>query len=106
MLKGVNDSQGNPYFQDKGTEVVCGMTSMMSADKKIIELFDWADFFTFAYESILVFFEDIRMLLGKIKKDGSGYHRISDNSIAGHLFAITIQDMLKGVNDSQGNPYF
>jgi len=40
MLKGVKDSQDNPYFQDKGTEVVCGMKSMMSVDKKIIELFD------------------------------------------------------------------
>lgn len=40
MLKGVNDSQGNPYFQGKGAEVACGMTSMMSADKKIIEFFD------------------------------------------------------------------
>ena len=40
MLKGVNDSQGNPYFQGKGAEVVCGITSMMSADKKIIEIFD------------------------------------------------------------------
>lgn len=40
ILKGVNDSQGNPYFQDSSAEVVCGMTSMISADKKIIELFD------------------------------------------------------------------
>ena len=40
MLKGVNGSHGNPYFQDKGAEVVCGMTSMMSADKKIIEFID------------------------------------------------------------------
>ena len=40
MLKGVNDSQGNPYFQDKGAEVVGGMTSMMSADKNIIEFID------------------------------------------------------------------
>ena len=41
---------------------------MMSADKKIIELFDRADFFIFAHESGHVFFEDIRMLLRKIKK--------------------------------------
>lgn len=40
MLKGVNDSQDNPYFQDKGAEVVSCMTPMMSTDKKIIELFD------------------------------------------------------------------
>ena len=68
MLKGVNDSQGNSYFQGKGAEVVCGITSMMSADKTIIEFFDRADFFTFAYESIHVFFEDICMLLREIKK--------------------------------------
>lgn len=40
IRKGVNDSQGNPYFQYSSAEVVCGMTSMISADKKIIELFD------------------------------------------------------------------
>ena len=40
----------------------------MGADKKIIEFFDRADFFTFAYESIHVFFEDICMLLREIKK--------------------------------------
>ena len=45
-------------------------------------------------------------MLVENKKDGTGYHRISDNSIAGHPSTITIQDMLKGVNDSQGNPYF
>lgn len=36
---------------------------MMSDDKKIIELFDQADFFTLAHEPGHVFFEDIRMLL-------------------------------------------
>ena len=41
------------------------------------------------------------------KKDGTGYHRVvRDNSIAGHPSTITVQEMLKGVNDSQGNPYF
>ena len=44
--------------------------------------------------------------VGNIKKDGTGYHRISDNSIAGHLYSIAIQDMLKGVNNAQGKPYF
>ena len=39
------------------------MTPMMSADKKIIELSDQADFFTLAHEPGHVFFEDIRMLL-------------------------------------------
>ena len=62
MLKGVNDAQGNPYFQGKDTEVVRGMTSMMSDDKKIIELFDKADFSTFVHESGHVFLEDLRML--------------------------------------------
>lgn len=68
MLKGVNDSQGNPYFQDSGVEVVCGMTSMMSDDKKIIELSERVDFFTFAYKPGHMFFEDICMSLRKIKK--------------------------------------
>ena len=49
---------------------------------------------------------DLYSVLVENKKDGTGYHRISDNSIAGHPSTITIQDMLKGVNDSQGNPYF
>lgn len=78
MLKGVKDAQGNPYFQkvfdpqtiklvnqyyqDKNNEVVRGMTSMMSDDKKIIELFDQADFSTFVHESGHVFLEDLRML--------------------------------------------
>ncbi len=33
ILKGVNGSQGKPYFQDKGTEMVSCMTSMMSDEK-------------------------------------------------------------------------
>ena len=48
MLKGVNGSQGKLYFQGKDAEVVRGMTSMMGDDKKIIEHFDQANFFTFA----------------------------------------------------------
>lgn len=63
MLKGVNNAQGNPYFQGKDTEVVRGMTSMMSDDKKSIEPIDQADFFPLAHESGHVFFEDNRMLL-------------------------------------------
>ncbi len=63
ILKGVNGSQRNPYFQGKDTEVVRGMTSMMSDDKKSIEHIDQADFFTLAHESGHVFFEDNRMLL-------------------------------------------
>ena len=62
MLKGVKDAQGNPYYKGKDTEVVRGMTSMMSDDKKIIELFDQADFSTFVHESGHVFLEDLRML--------------------------------------------
>ena len=52
----------NQYYQDKNNEVVRGMTSMMSDDKKIIELFDQADFSTFVHESGHVFLEDLRML--------------------------------------------
>ena len=37
---------------------------------------------------------DLYSLLVENKKDGPSYHRISDNSIAGHLSTITIQDML------------
>ena len=48
MLKGVNNAQWKPYFQGKDAEVVRGMTSMMGDDKKIIEYFDQANFFTFA----------------------------------------------------------
>lgn len=48
MLKGVNNAQGKLYFQGKDAEVVRGMTSMMGDDKKIIEYFDQANFFTFA----------------------------------------------------------
>ena len=47
MLKGVNNVQGKPYFQGKDAEVVRGMASMMGDDKKIIEHFDQANFFTF-----------------------------------------------------------
>lgn len=90
MLKGVNDSQGNPYFQDSSAEVVCGMTSMISADKKIMEFFNWADFFTLAHEPRPVFFGDIRMLLRKIKKESTGSPRISDELGAGPLSTITI----------------
>ena len=50
------------YNQAKADEVVRGMTSMMSDDKKIIELFDQADFSTFVHESGHVFLEDLRML--------------------------------------------
>lgn len=50
------------YNQAKANEVVRGMTSMMSDDKKIIELFDQADFSTFVHESGHVFLEDLRML--------------------------------------------
>lgn len=50
------------YNQAKANEVVRGMTSMMSNDKKIIELFDQADFSTFVHESGHVFLEDLRML--------------------------------------------
>lgn len=50
------------YNQAKTDEVVRGMTSMMSDDKKIIELFDQADFSTFVHESGHVFLEDLRML--------------------------------------------
>lgn len=50
------------YNQAKADEVVRGMTSMMSDDKKIIELFDKADFSTFVHESGHVFLEDLRML--------------------------------------------
>jgi hypothetical protein len=50
---------------------------------------------------------DLYSVLVENKKDGTGYHRaVRDNSIAGHPSTITIQEMLKGVNDSQGNPYF
>lgn len=52
----------NQYYQDKNNEVIRGMTSMMSDDKKIIELFDKADFSTFVHESGHVFLEDLRML--------------------------------------------
>lgn len=52
----------NQYYQDKDNEVIRGMTSMMSDDKKIIELFDQADFSTFVHESGHVFLEDLRML--------------------------------------------
>ena len=52
----------NQYYQDKNDEVIRGMTSMMSDDKKIIELFDQADFSTFVHESGHVFIEDLRML--------------------------------------------
>ena len=52
----------NQYYQDKNNEVIRGMTSMMSDDKKIIELFDQADFSTFVHESGHVFLEDLRML--------------------------------------------
>lgn len=50
------------YNQAKADEVIRGMTSMMSDDKKIIELFDQADFSTFVHESGHVFLEDLRML--------------------------------------------
>lgn len=50
------------YNQAKADEVIRGMTSMMSDDKKIIELFDKADFSTFVHESGHVFLEDLRML--------------------------------------------
>lgn len=50
------------YNQAKADKVVRGMTSMMSDDKKIIELFDQADFSTFVHESGHVFLEDLRML--------------------------------------------
>lgn len=50
------------YNQAKAGEVIRGMTSMMSDDKKIIELFDQADFSTFVHESGHVFLEDLRML--------------------------------------------
>lgn len=63
MLKGVNNAQGKPYFQGKDAEVVRGMTSMMSNDKKSIEHIDQADFFTLVHESGHMFFEDNRMLL-------------------------------------------
>ena len=49
---------------------------------------------------------DLYSVIVEHKKDGLGYHRISDNSIAGHPSTITIQEMLKGVKDAQGNPYF
>ena len=50
---------------------------------------------------------DLYSVLVENKKDGTGYHRVvRDNSIAGHPSTITIQEMLKGVNDAQGNPYF
>ena len=52
----------NQYYQDKNNEVIRGMTSMMSDDKKIVELFDQADFSTFVHESGHVFLEDLRML--------------------------------------------
>ena len=52
----------NQYYQDKNNEVIRGMTSMMNDDKKIIELFDQADFSTFVHESGHVFLEDLRML--------------------------------------------
>lgn len=62
---------------------------MMSDDKKIIELFDQADFFIFAHESGHVFFEDIRMLLRKIKKEGKDSLRaIRDRLGVGPLFMI------------------
>ena len=47
ILKGVKNVQGKPYFQGKDAEVVRGMASMMGDDKKIIEHFDQANFFTF-----------------------------------------------------------
>lgn len=50
------------YNQAKADEVIRGMTSMMSDDKKIIELFDKADLSTFVHESGHVFLEDLRML--------------------------------------------
>ena len=50
------------YNQAKADEVIRGVTSMMSDDKKIIELFDQADFSTFVHESGHVFLEDLRML--------------------------------------------
>lgn len=50
------------YNQAKADEVIRGMTSMMSDDKKIIELFGQADFSTFVHESGHVFLEDLRML--------------------------------------------
>jgi hypothetical protein len=50
------------YNQAKADEAIRGMTSMMSDDKKIIELFDQANFSTFVHESGHVFLEDLRML--------------------------------------------
>ena len=41
------------------------------------------------------------------KKEGKDSPRVVRDKLGvGPLSTITIQDMLKGVNDSQGNPYF
>ena len=53
-----------------------------------------------------MFFEDIRMLLRKIKKESKDSLRIRDRLGVGPRSTTTIQDMLKGVNGSQGKQYF
>lgn len=49
-------------------------------------------------------------MLVENKKEDTGSPRIRvrirDRLGAGPLSTITVQEMLKGVNDSQGNPYF
>ena len=50
---------------------------------------------------------DLYSVIIENKKEGKDSPRvIRDRLGVGPLFTITIQEMLKGVNDSQGNPYF
>ena len=50
---------------------------------------------------------DLYSVIVENKKEGTGSLRVvRDRLGAGPLSTITIHEMLKGVNDSQGNPYF
>lgn len=51
----------NPEFY-QSRDTVRGMTSLMADDRKIVDLFETADFSTFVHESGHVFLEDLHML--------------------------------------------
>lgn len=58
-LRKLKDARPGMYQNDA---TVNGMTSLMANDRKLVDLFDQADFSTFVHESGHVFLEDLRML--------------------------------------------
>lgn len=58
-LRKLKDARPGMYQNDA---TVNGMTSLMANDRKLVDLFETADFSTFVHESGHVFLEDLRML--------------------------------------------